>query len=560
MHAALHPNPQPLAPILLLLLLLTSCAPAPTSQAELPGWGEVYRRAGWAGGPALDLRAVGDVMLARHVGEQVARDGPGAPFSLMGDLLDGDLALGNLESPLTDRRDAVRPGPYRLLADPALAPTLSTVGFDALGLANNHGLDGGPAGLADSLAALRAAGLTPLGAGDSQAAALTPTMLDIGGMRVALLALNDVLDPADGEASLAPADGQTWQNPDFLGCGEPCPAGRAWLGPKALEAVAAARARADAVTVLIHWGVEYAGEPSARQRAWAGRLVAAGADLVIGAHPHVVQPTELVTAGGRVGLVAYSLGNFVFDGPADPAISGGIAVRVLLDKSGVALAQSMPLEVSGGRPRPMAKNPESSAWAWDGTTGQPVTIPPTTAIPPRPMRLPIDLRGNGTPLWAKLNGDGVVTLRDGETPDAPLAWTNESPGWRFTRIAAGDPNDDGRQELLLLLWQKDDTGQLRSQPYLLGWRGGRFQIIWGGSATARPIQDFAAADLDGDGRAELAVLEGGQRPGDPGDTVSVWRWHGWGFQREWGSPSGAWRSLALADVDADGHQEIVAVP
>ncbi len=549
---------------LLVVILLAACTPAPASQVDLPGWREIYRRPGWAGGPAVDLRAVGDIMLARYVGELIARDGAAAPFTKIGDLLTGDLTVGNLESPLTGRRDTLRPGPYRFLADPAMAPILASVGFDALGLANNHSLDAGPAGLADALASLNATGISPLGAGASERAALAPAVLRANGLRVALLALNDVADPADGPVVLAPAADPAWANPDFARCGAGCPAGRAWLGPAALGAVSAARSQADAVVVLVHWGLEYAAEPSARQRAWAGRLVVAGADLLLGAHPHISQPAELVTSGGRSGFVAYALGNFIFDGPVDPAHSGGTALRVLLDRDGVALVAAMPLDVTGGQPQPApGETPRrgvSTAWAWDGAIGREIPAPPDLAIPPRPTRLPADLRGNGALLWAELGADGVVTLRDGESPSAPVVWTNESPAWRFTRIAVGDPNDDGRAELLLLLWQRNQAGQLRSQPYLLGWRGGRYQIIWGGSPTATPIQDFAVGDLDGDGRSELAVLEGGIAPGDLGEVASIWRWHGWGFQREWGSAPGNWRNLALVDINGDGWEDIVALP
>lgn len=186
------------------------------------------------------------------------------------------------------------------------------------------------------------------------------------------------------------------------------------------------------------------------------------------------------------------------------------------------------------------------AWAWNGAEGVPVK-PPATLPPPRPDRVPADLRGDGEPLWAMLDADGMVTVRDGAGGSAPVVWRNEDPAWRFTRLAAGDADDDGRVELLLLLWQRDGAGRLRTQPYLLGWRGGRFKIIWGGSATATPIQDLALADLDADGRNELVVLEGGELPGDPGEHVAVWRWHGWGYELLWRSPPGRWSSLALAD-------------
>ncbi|NTW00585.1 MAG: VCBS repeat-containing protein, partial [Oscillochloris sp.] len=267
------------------------------------------------------------------------------------------------------------------------------------------------------------------------------------------------------------------------------------------------------------------------------------------------------------------LGNFVFDGPADSTLNSGIALRVLLDHNGVAMVSRRDAPVGRldapmeQRDTPTPQQDRSTTdpgaitmWRWSGTTANTLATPAGFRVPPQPTQLSIDLRGNGQPLWARLDTKGVVTLTDGASSDAPVVWTNESSRWRFTHIASGDPNDDGRAELILLLWQQDTTGQLRSQPYLLGWRGGRYHIIWGGSATPTPIQDLAVEDMDHDGRSELVVLEGGQNPGDAGETVSVWHWHGWGFQREWSAPTGRWHSLALADIDHDGQIEIIAVP
>ncbi len=525
--------------LLLTLYLLVACAASPPPAPDLSGWHEVYRRPGWSSTGRLDLRAVGDLMLARHVATRIERSGMEALLAPWSDLLAGDLTLANLESPLTQQREQLRPGPYRLVGNPDHIPALAAAGIDALSLANNHALDAGLPGLADTYGQLQASGITVLGTGENEAAALTPHIQQVNGLHVALLALNDVADPADGPGGLARADDPTWRNPDTF------PWGRAWLSDAALEAVRSSRAQADLVVIMVHWGVEYSPEPSARQRAWAERLVAAGADLVIGSHPHVVQPVEVVETGDRRGVVAYSLGNFIFDGPADPTQNSGMALRVLCDQQGVALVATAPLDLDTTAP--------TTLWRWDGNSAQIDTTQPHRVIPAHPTEIVADLRGNGVPLTATLSRDGQIHLYDA----GQIVWENESPAWRFSRMVAGDPNDDGRVEVVMLLWQPDASGQLRSQPYILGWRGGRYQIIWGGSPTPIPIQDMALGDLEGDGRTELIVLEGGNQPGDPGESVSVWRWHGWGFQREWRSAAGRWARLGLVDVEGDGVWEIV---
>lgn len=518
-------------------------------------WRVLYRRAGWDGRAALDLRAVGDVMLGRAVAQAAQRYGFRYPFARAQTLLDGDLALGNLESPLTDRQSPVRPGPYRLPAPPGFAAPLRAAGFSALSLANNHALDLGPDGLVDAIQALTASHILPLGVGPGADAARQAVMLRIRGQNIALLGFNDSADPEDRTD-----EGQGW--------------GRAWLDAAALDAVRQARGNADLVVVVAHWGQEYAAHPTVRQRAWARQLIGAGADLVVGAHPHVLQPLEALTAAGRTGVVAYSLGNFIFDQSFSRATSVGAVLRVLLDDQGVALVAAAPIEIIDGQPRPIAlararaqtalralggaSGRQLQAWSWDGQTAAPAPIPPATQLVVRPDQLAADLRGDGRPVWATLDDQGVLEVRNGAAPAAPLVWRSDARNWRVTRIDAGDPDNDGRIELFLLLWQADAHGVLRSHPFLIGWRGGRYRVVWGGGATAVPIQDAAVGDVDGDGRQELVVLEGGQAPGDEGETVSVWRWYGWGFQREWRSARGRWSTLALQDVTGDRQPEIVA--
>jgi poly-gamma-glutamate capsule biosynthesis protein CapA/YwtB (metallophosphatase superfamily) len=234
------------------------------------GWRLVWVRPGFTGAASVDLRAVGDVSLARHI-EPVARSRPAlSMLQEVAHLLRGDMVLGNLESPFTTRRGAsLRPGPYRLPADPALADRLAL--FTALSLANNHALDAGPEGLQEARATLAEHGIAALGTAGTCAASPFVTNTT---PRLHVLAFNAVRDPED-------------RVDEAEGCG------RAWLDEEALRQIASIRRTTDdLVVVMVHWGDEYAPKQNEAQQEWARRLVGAGADLVLGAHPHVVQPME----------------------------------------------------------------------------------------------------------------------------------------------------------------------------------------------------------------------------------------------------------------------------
>lgn len=540
--------------LLIALALLAGLAPRPSSAAPGVAWQPLYTRQGWDGGPALDIRAVGDVMLGRGVAKAAQQQGYGYALAQAKPLLAGDLALGNLESPLTERA-AVRSGPYRLPAPPAFAPALRAAGFGALSLTNNHALDSGPAGLRDAAQALAAQGIAPLGAGDGAQAASAAHMITAAGQRVALLAYNQVRDPAD-----QPDEAEGW--------------GRAWLDDDAIAQVRAAARRADHVVVLVHWGQEYQPAPSPAQRDWSARLVAAGADVVLGAHPHVLQPVELIDAGGRRGVVAFSLGNFVFDQDGRADTSHSAVLRVLLDARGVAAVEAAPVAIRRGQVAPAPSGSASAAealaalrpaealataaWRWQGEAAAPISPPAGEGLRPTPTAFSADLRGDGHPLWVTLDSRGIVEVRETASRASKLLWQNESPAWQVRRIATGDADGDGRADLLLALWKPDAQGVLRSYPFLVGYRGGAFRVIWGGSPTPMGLQDVRVGDIDGDGDDEVVLLEGGARPGDTGQRISVLRWDHWMLGVAWRSPLGHYQAIDLRDPDADGALEILA--
>ena len=156
----------------------------------------------------------------------------------------------------------------------------------------------------------------------------------------------------------------------------------------------------------------------------------------------------------------------------------------------------------------------------------------------------IDLTGDGVPETILRENESLRVLQG----DAEI-WRSD-PAWRVVDAALGDPNDDGRYEILAALWKPDDTGVLTSHPFIIGHRGGAVKVLWGGSAVAHGIHEITLADVDGDGVEELLVLESA-RPGDGPDaaqrTLSVWDWHGWGFNLRWRSETGRYRDLGSTE-------------
>ena len=279
------------------------------------------------------IAAVGDVMLGRSVGWRMEAEGPAMPFAAVGDILGGaDITVANLESAIgvTGRAE---PKAYTFRAPPVAAEALALAGIDLVSLANNHSLDYGPESLAETRALLAGRGILSPGAGPNRDAAHAPAIIERDGLRIAFLAYVTV--PVEGGGY----DPRSWTATDEA-------PGVAWLDiPTMVADIETARGDADLVVVLLHFGLEWQLEPSEAQRKQARAAVDAGATLVLGAHPHVLQEVEAY--GG--GLIAYSLGNFVFDGFWDPANDSAILL-VELTAAGVAGYELVPVTIVDGIP------------------------------------------------------------------------------------------------------------------------------------------------------------------------------------------------------------------
>jgi len=252
-------------------------------------------------------------------------------------LRDADIAFGNLECTLSTRGRRV-PKQYSFRASPWWATRLADAGFDVLSLANNHTMDYDRIALQDTVACLRRAGIAPVGAGPNQTEAHALRTITVRGIRVGFLAYLGMFPPV---LPILP------QEPG-VAMGYPTDVRRH---------VTAARRLADVIVVSIHAGIEGITRPSPRQREIAHAAVDAGADLVIGHHPHVVQPVEHY----RGKAVFYSLGNFVFNPspsylrrPEGPWCA--MAVADLYRNRGVA-AKLVPLRIVDRQPQPVPRRP-----------------------------------------------------------------------------------------------------------------------------------------------------------------------------------------------------------
>ncbi len=279
------------------------------------------------------LAAVGDVMLGRSVGVRLEAEGPEVAFAAVaGVLTEADIAVANLESAV-GVTGTPAPKAYTFRAPPVAVEALTLAGIDLVSLANNHSLDYGPESLAETRALLTEGGILSVGAGPNRTVAHTPTRFEFNGLTIAFLAYVTV--PVEGGGF----DPRVWDATDET-------PGVAWLDVPAMVAdVEAARGGADLVVVLLHFGIEWELEPSEAQREQARAAIDAGATLVIGAHPHVLQPIE--EYGG--GLIAYSLGNFVFDGFWDPA-NDSVILLVELTAEGVARYETVAVTIIDGIP------------------------------------------------------------------------------------------------------------------------------------------------------------------------------------------------------------------
>jgi len=268
-------------------------------------------------------------LLDRGVGEYLEKSGYDYPYSgIKEEIMKGDIAVANLECPLTDNENPVLKRPDLIFRGSELnVAALKGAGFDLLSLANNHTMDQGREGLTDTIKVLESYGIKTVGAGMSRSEARKPVFIEKGKTRIGFLGYSDF--PPEGymydedKADVARADMKS-------------------LG----EEAKAAREQCDFLVVSFHWGKEFDRYPGDRQREMAHTAIENGADLVIGHHPHVLQSVEEYK--GK--LIFYSLGNFVFDRQLPGGTDESVIIDITVDRGGWKETRIIPIRIEACRP------------------------------------------------------------------------------------------------------------------------------------------------------------------------------------------------------------------
>jgi poly-gamma-glutamate capsule biosynthesis protein CapA/YwtB (metallophosphatase superfamily) len=280
------------------------------------------------------INAVGDVMLAGKWAAKIRKNGYDSPFRNVAEVLkNGDITIANLESPIALGGSEFTGKKFRFRAEPEVAGALKKSGINLVTLANNHTMDFGGDALSETLINLQNAGIAWIGAGANLAEARKMALYTIKGKKIAFL----------GYSLIQPVE-------FFAGRNRPGTA--PGFEKLFIEDIRRARQEADYVIVNFHWGTEGRSDIQPYQRAVAHKAIDAGADVIIGHHPHVLRGIERY----RNGIVFYSLGNFIFASKGRSA-DAGVMVRLRFN-NGTRMAELLPLDILhrrvGFQPQPVS--------------------------------------------------------------------------------------------------------------------------------------------------------------------------------------------------------------
>ncbi|MEI8269734.1 MAG: CapA family protein [bacterium] len=267
----------------------------------------------------------GDIMLDRGVRNSVLKNFNG-DYSKMFEKIDilknTDIVFANLEGPASDQGND-KHNLYSFRMDPSVVPALKGAGFDVLSVANNHIGDWGRDAFTDTLDRLKENEIAYTGGGINSIEAEKPTIVEKNGMKIGYLGFSDV-----GPNNMAVSE----NNAGILLASN----------PRFDEIIQNAAKEVNCLIVTFHFGDEYKTKHNARQELLAHKAIDAGAKIIIGSHPHVVEDTEIY----KNGYIAYSLGNFVFDQYFSKDTMEGLLLQIKLNKDGSMIVQKNTMQLN----------------------------------------------------------------------------------------------------------------------------------------------------------------------------------------------------------------------
>jgi len=281
----------------------------------------------------ITINFTGDIMLASRVGEVIREKGVDYPWAQVQDTLaSADITVGNLEcavgggnyTPVPDKK-------FTFLAVPESIAGARRAGIDVLTLANNHVLDFGPEALLETILVLKNNDILYTGAGGNAQEALEPVILERNGLKVGIVAFSLVVPWLQWVAG-----------PNTPGINSGYHYEQVYNSVRELDK------ETDLVIVSLHWGTELADKPTLQQQELARKLIDLGADVVVGHHPHVLQGLEIY----KQGLIAYSLGNFIFTLSGDYRGRQSMILQVDAGDRGIYGARVYPAQIEYGRTVP----------------------------------------------------------------------------------------------------------------------------------------------------------------------------------------------------------------
>ena len=302
--------------------------PSTKPQATETGFGRSLSKVAGKANELVMVAAGGDVNFGDGVTPYLTSNGVDYPWANVSHLFSSaNIGFVNLECCISTGGTPVPGKEYCFRGPPDAVGGMARAGIDVVSLANNHSKDYGTGALLDTFTYLEESGVRWCGAGKNAEEAYACTVLTVHGRKVGFLAFNSIVPSGWPATAEGPGCATTWDEELIA------------------DSIKNAKAECDYVVASFHWGIELDTSPTGGQRNLAHLAVDSGANLVLGHHPHVAQGFELY----KNGLIAYSLGNFIFSPPREIS-SKTVLLVATIGPEGLIQAKILPVVIRNCRP------------------------------------------------------------------------------------------------------------------------------------------------------------------------------------------------------------------